>query len=265
MVKTSYEALKLERDGHVAIITLNRPEVLNAINRQLTMDLHAAMDEIAVDDDIRVVILTGEGRGFCAGADVGQMRDSLQGSGEAPPPRAARPEPEHLPVHIRALPQPVIAAVNGVAVGMGLSLALASDIRIASEAARFSSIFVKRSIVPDNGATYTLPRQVAPGIAAEMTLTGRIYDAQKASQMGLVNKVVPADKLMEEALAIANEIAANAPLGVRVTKQLLYRNDELTIQIARESAGNASLASTEDRREAVMSFMEKRDPVFKGR
>ena len=265
MPNSSYELLKLEREGHVAIITLNRPEKLNAINAQLRLDLRASLDEVAVDEDVRVVILTGAGRGFCAGADVGQMRVSLESRAEEPPRGRAEAERVPLPVAIRALPQPVIAAVNGVAAGMGLSIALASDIRIASEEARFASIFIKRSIVPDTGATYTLPRQVAPGIAAEMTLTGRIYDAQWAYQVGLVNKVVPADELIKEAMALANEIAANPPLGVRVTKQLLYRNDEFQEQINRESAGNAYLATTEDRREGLLSFLEKREPVFKGR
>jgi len=265
MSPSSYELLKMEREGHVAIITLNRPEKLNAMSAQLRLDLRAALDEVAVDNEVRVVILTGAGRGFCAGADVGQMRDRLEGQGEGKPQERARVDEVPIQVAIRALPQPVIAAVNGVAAGMGLSIALASDIRIASEEARFASIFIKRSIVPDTGATYTLPRQVAPGIAAEMTLTGRVYDAQWAYQVGLVNKVVPAGELIKEAMALANEIAANPPLGVRVTKHLLYRNDEFQEQIDRESAGNAYLATTEDRREGVLSFLEKREPVFKGK
>ena len=146
MSNSSYELLKLEREGHVAIIILNRPEKLNAINAQLSLDLRAVLDDVASHDDIRVVILTGAGRGFCAGADVGQMRDRLESGGDGPPQQQAQSGQVPLPVAIRALPQPVIAAVNGVAVGMGLSIALASDIRIASEEARFASIFIKRSI-----------------------------------------------------------------------------------------------------------------------
>ena len=265
MASSTDKAARLEIQGQVAIITLNRPEKLNAVNAQLRWDLRAALDSVAVNQDVRVIILTGEGRGFCAGADVSVMRDRLDGHVVEPTQQQIQSEQVPLPIAIRSQPQPVIAAVNGIAVGMGLSMALASDIRIASEEARFASIFIKRSIVPDNGATYTLPRQVAPGIAAEMTLTGRIYDAKWASEKGLVNKVVPADKLMEEALALANEIAANAPLGVRVTKQLLYKNDEFQEQITRESAGNAYLSTTEDRAEAVRAFMEKRQPSFKGK
>ncbi|MCH8224800.1 MAG: enoyl-CoA hydratase/isomerase family protein, partial [Chloroflexi bacterium] len=164
------------------------------------------------------------------------------------------------------LPQPVIAAINGVAAGAGLSIALASDIRIASDQARFSSIFVKRSLVPDNGASYLLPALAGAGVASEMALTGRIYDAQWALQKGLVNKVVPADQLMEEARSMAEEIASNPPLAVRSTKQLLISHMPEMYRVAREEhEANAPSNGSEDRREAVLSFIEKREPVYKGR
>jgi len=275
MVTELLDAVKLTIDGHVAIITLNRPERLNAVNTELREGLHSALDEVAVNDQVRAVILTGEGRGFCAGADVTGMRARAEGDEAS---IRARQEQEarggmkrypdqRLPVHIRSIPQPVIAAVNGVAAGMGLSIALSCDIRVASEQARFASIFIKRSIMPDNGATYFLPRQVGPGVAAEMALTGNVYDAKWALEKGLVNKVVPHDSLMAEARAYAETIAGNPPIGVRMTKYLIQRGTDADLDQAmdNESYYNSMAAQTEDRKEAVLSFLEKREPQFKGK
>ena len=269
------DAVKLSIDGQVAIITLNRPERLNAVNSELTEGLHSALDEVAASDQVRAVILTGEGRGFCAGADLTGMRAGAEGDEatirarqeqEAQKGMKRYPD-QRLPVHIRSIPQPVIAAVNGVAVGMGLSIAMSCDIRVASEQARFASIFIKRSIMPDNGATYFLPRQVGPGVASEMALTGNIYDAQWALEKGLVNKVVPHDSLMAEARAYAETVAGNPPIGVRMTKYLIQRGMDANLEqaLANESYYNLLSAQTEDRREAILSFLEKRDPQFKGR
>ena len=152
-----------------------------------------------------------------------------------------------------------------MAAGAGLSITLACDIRIASEAARFSCIFVKRSLVPDTGASYTLPTLVGPGIAAEMALTGKVYDAPWALQVGLVNRVISADQLMEEARALGEEIAGNPPLAVRASKQILYAGRDLNDVLPMETAASAPMSDSEDRREAVLSFVENRQPVYKGR
>lgn len=259
----TYETVMVEQVGHVAVVTLNRPERLNAINAQLSRDIAVSMRDIEANGDIRVVVLTGAGRGFCAGADVRGMADRYEGN--APAAVAAE---EGLPgplMAIRRLPIPVIAAVNGPATGMGFSISLACDIRLASEAARFASIFVKRSYVPDTGASYMLPRLIGPGQAALMAYTGRVVDAEWALKSGIVSEVFPAERLMEEAIAVGTEIAANPPLAIQATKRLLYDNDELQAQVDRESAENALMSGTEDRKEAVFSFVEKRAAVFKGR
>lgn len=264
----SYETLHLERAGHVATLTLNRPEKLNAFNRRLTRDFHNALGELEGEfPDIRVLILTGAGRGFCSGADVneqaeGRSQEAGQQGGRTGIADSILTVAPRLP----RLPQPVIAAVNGVAAGAGLSIALASDIRVASDQARFSSIFIKRSLVPDNGASYILPALAGMGAAAEMALTGRIYDARQALQMGLVNKVVSGDQLIEEARSLAEEIASNPPLAVRATKQLLNSHLPDLYRIAKlEHDANGPYNGSEDRREAVLSFIEKRQPVYKGR
>jgi enoyl-CoA hydratase/carnithine racemase len=263
MVVRSYELLSVERTGHVAIITLNRPEKLNALNPPLVAEFHAALDEIASEEDIRVVIVTGAGRGFCSGADVNRQLESLQGTAD---PAPEGPGITALAPHLQRIPQPVIAAINGVSAGAGFGVALASDIRIASEAARFSCIFVKRSLVPDTGSSFTMLRLLGKGLAMEMALTGSIYDAQWALEKGLVNKVVPADRLLDEAMELAQTIASNPPICVRSIKQLVHEHDgDIENVLHLESAANAPAYGSEDRLEAVKSFLEKREPVYKGR
>lgn len=265
MVFHGYELLKVDRTGHVATITLNRPEKLNALSLQLTAELHAALDELSNESDVRVLVLTGAGRGFCSGADVDEQLESLENR-QAHSSIPQRPGMAALGPHIRRISQPVIAAINGVAAGAGLAIALACDIRLASEEARFSCLFVKRSLVPDGASSYTLPRLVGHGIAMEMALTGNIYNAQWALEKGLVNRVVPTARLMEKAIALANDIASNPPICVRSIKELLYEHDQDLLDVLpKESAANIPAADTEDRLEAVRSFLEKRPPVYKGR
>lgn len=260
-----YETLSVERQGHIATITLNRPERLNALNRRLTHELHEALDEVSDDfPNTRVVVLTGAGRGFCSGADVEMQAEQLGGDAE-PPPYDPFDSITALGPHVRRTTQPVIAAVNGAATGAGLSLALASDIRIASEAARFAAIFVKRSLVPDTGASAALPDLVGLGIAAEMAYTGRIYDAAWALRHDLVNTVVPPERLLPEAYALAEEICNNPPLCVRAIKPLLHRRQSLQEALPHEHEANEPHRRSADRRESVVSFLEKRPPIYHGR
>ena len=266
-----YEFFIVETTGHVSTVTLNRPDKLNALSHAMTKEFHVVLDNVEAQfPDVRALILTGAGRGFCSGADVVEQRTTLDGGGEQPPPgRIHAPRTVSITAlasRLRSLPQATIAAVNGVAAGAGLALALACDIRIASEAARFSSIFIKRSLMPDTGASYTLPRLVGFGVAAEMTLTGGMYGAAWAKDKGLVNDVSPEERLIEEAMSMASEIASNPPLAVRAAKELMYKLDMDLQEVAeREMNANLPLRYTEDRLEAATSFLEKRAPVYKGR
>jgi enoyl-CoA hydratase/carnithine racemase len=261
----AYEHLEVTRDGHVATVRLNRPERLNALNAGLVHDLNDAFDELdAAFPDVRAVILTGTGRGFCSGADLANAIAAANGA-EAPPsydPRALIPA---LAPRMRRAVQPIIAAVNGLATGAGFSLALAADIRIASDDARFASIFVRRGVAVDTGSSVSLPDLVGLGTASEMAFTGRLFDAQWALRNGLVNSVVPHEALMDAAAELAREIAANPPLTVRSTKALLMRRYRLEDALPHEDAANALGRLTEDRAEAMKAFAEKRAPVYHGR
>ena len=257
MAVRDYELLKLSFSGYVAVITLSRPEKLNALNAQLIDELHSALDELSSNDVIRVVVVTGAGRGFCSGADVNELLDSSD--------TVSHPITT-LSTHIRQNRQPVIAAVNGIAAGAGLAIALACDIRLASEEAKFSSIFVKRSLVPDCGTSYTLPRLVGLGVAMEMALSGNIYDAQWALEKGLVNKVVPTADLMNDTMILANDIALNPPICVRSTRDLIYEHyQNLRGILERERVADIPASDSEDALEALRSFLEKRLPIFKGK
>jgi enoyl-CoA hydratase/carnithine racemase len=261
----AYENVEVERVGHVGIIRLNRPKLLNALSPGLCLDLNDALDELEAEfPEIRAIVLTGNGRGFCSGADLsGQIAAANgQSAPQAYNPRALIPP---LAPRFRRMSQPIIAAVNGVAAGAGFSLSLASDIRIASDQARFASIFVKRALVPDTGSSESMVDLVGLGIASEMAFTGRLFDAQWALDKGVVNSVVPHERLMDEAMALANEISGNPPLTVRSAKQLLNRRFWLEDSLAHEHDANAPSMPSSDRVEALKAFVEKRDPVYQGR
>ena len=267
-MNTDFQHIDLERRNHVALITLQRPDRLNALNRLMAQELHDALDQVAGEfSEIRAIIITGAGRGFCSGADVGDMPARMAEGGDRAP-NNADPGPSitmRLAPHLREIPQPIISAVNGVAAGAGLGIALASDIRLASEGARFTSVFVKRSLVPDAGVSEILIALAGPGIAAEMSYTGRVYDARWALSKGLVNDVIPEDELMPQAEALANEIAANPPLAVKAIKGLFnVHHTSLNKVILAEHRANDPLRGTNDQKEAVQAFLEKRSPKFTG-
>ena len=263
----NHHYLSFGKMDHIRLLTLRRPEVMNALNRELTAELHSVLDELpSMFPLVRVLILTGEGRGFCSGADLARMASSSSENRRSGLPAGQRRRrTQELAPGLRSIPQPVVAAVNGAAIGAGLSLALASDIRIASESARFSSIFVKRGLVPDTAASATIAAIAGHAVAAEMSLSDLIYDASWALRNGLVSRIVPAEDLMVEAMEIANEIASNPPLAVRQTKRLMRsQSPDWHDAIQYEDAAAEPLRDTKDHKEAILSFVEKRPPKYTG-
>jgi enoyl-CoA hydratase len=257
--------------GGVTRVTLNRPESLNAMSYQLVLDLHAALDAVQQDRECRVVILTGAGRGFCAGFDINNPgpEPGAQDLGRVQRMFGAMDDFYGLISHMRALRQPVIAAVNGAASGGGFAIALGADIRVASTAAKFNAAFIRVGYSAcDIGVSYLLPRLVGSARATELMLTGRLFDAEEALRIGLVLEVTPPEGLMAAAERVAQDIARNSPLGVEMTKEVLQLNIDapsLEAAIALEKRTNILTTFTEDRQEAIDAFREKRPPNYRHR
>jgi enoyl-CoA hydratase/carnithine racemase len=256
-----YETLLVDRprDG-VVLVTLNRPARMNAITFQMFDEMHDLCRGLLSDRDARAVVITGAGRGFCAGLDL----DDAETLPDMTPHEMMLGQ-QHWAgafVNFHELPQPVIAAVNGPAAGGGLGLALAADIRLASPAARFNAAFVRIGLsAGDVGVSWSLPRVVGLGRAAEIMLTGRFVDAEEAATIGLVNRVVPEDRLLDESFAIAEQIAANTPFGVTLTKRVLNANVDagsLSQAVEVENRGQTLATRGQDFREALAAFREKR-------
>ncbi|MBE0480806.1 MAG: enoyl-CoA hydratase/isomerase family protein [Dehalococcoidia bacterium] len=262
-----YDTIILQKENGVAVMTLNRPESLNAVSPAMWFELSAVFEEVRNDDSLRVLVLTGAGRGFCAGADVAETL-TLAVSGNAPPrTKEQLKEPVGAAgLKLAQLGKPTVAAVNGVAAGMGFSLAAACDIRIASENARFVNAFVRNGLIPDNGLTYFLPRLVGWSRALEIMYTGSRITADEAEKIGLVNRVVPQDELMGSALEVAGRIAEAAPIAVEMTRRtaLMALSCSLEELIAFETYAQKVCLESEDFKEGVAAFLEKRPAVFKG-
>lgn len=259
--------VRYEIDEHIATVTLNRPEVMNALNREAYARLEQAFRDAHSDPEVRCVIVTGEGRAFCSGDDVKQLMLGEQRDQTQQRLRDVRPRPTPAALAIWECDKPVIAAVNGAAVGWGMDLTLLCDIRIASEAAKFGELFIKRGLVSDIGGLWRLPRIVGPSKAAELLFTGDVIDAQEALRIGLVSQVVPPDGLMDAAGALARKIAANPPIAMRYMKEGLRKSIHADIWEMGAYVGSslAYLFTTEDHREGALAFVERREPVFKGR
>jgi enoyl-CoA hydratase len=255
-------------DG-IALLTLDRPERLNAMSRELVTDLHAALADAGDDPDCRVVILTGAGRGFCSGLDLKETGDLAEAGGGPPAALRAQQHIASLVTQLRGLSKPVIAAVNGPATGGGLALALACDVRVAAESARFNVAFIRVGLSGcDIGVSYLLPRLVGASRAFELMLTGRMVESAEADRIGLVSRVVPDGGVVDAALETAELIRANSPFGVWMTKEVMWSNLEAgSLQGAIDLENRTQLLSsyTGDMREALDAFLEKRPPEFSGR
>ena len=262
----TFEMLTVETSDHICTITLNRPKVYNAFNDQLTFELQDALKQAERDHDVRVIIITGAGKAFCSGQDLGDLKERYVPG--YVPKFAKDLDRRYNPIAKRIInmEKPVIAAINGVAAGAGCSLALACDIRIASQHASLIEVFINVALIPDTGSTYTLPRLVGLGKAKELCFTGDKVDAEEALRIGLVNRVVDADQLMDETRRLAKKLASLPSRGIALTKRLLNQSfdNDLENQLRAESFAQDTAGRTEDHFEGVSAFLEKRKPQFKG-
>lgn len=255
----TYETLIFEKKDNIRVITLNRPERLNAMNFQIAVDLESVIAEIEEDEQARAVILTGAGRAFSAGGDIKDMAD----------PNAKNPPLGRYIFFnkVEDVSKPVIAAINGICIGGGLELALCCDFRITSDAAKFGQAEVKLGIMPGGGGTARLPRLIGPGRAKEFLYFGDFIDAQEAYRIGLVNKVVPPEGLMDEAMKWARELAERPPLSLKMIKDCVNIGMQMDLLSAIDYEAKCAkmLFTTEDSVEGTTAFVEKRKPNFKGR
>ncbi len=254
--------IQVAQENMVAVVTVDRPERLNALNTQALQELLESFERLARDSSVRAIIVTGAGdRAFIAGADIAEMKD--KGPSEA---LAFARLGQAVCSAIEAAPQPVIAAINGYALGGGCEIALACDIRLASETAVLGQPEVTLGVPPGWGGTQRLPRVIGPGLARELIYTGRRVGAQEALRIGLVNAVYPPGELLERARALAADIARNAPVAVRLSKEAIRRGLDVDLEtgLALEAQAFALAFSTADQREGMSAFLEKRSPEFRG-
>lgn len=257
-----FETITLERRGKVAVLTINRPDKLNALSSKVHQEGVAALDELRADDSVRVVVITGSGeKAFIAGADISEFE------GQTPVTQRNTFQERSLFNSLDTFPKPVIAMVNGFCLGGGNELAMACDIRIASENAKFSQPEINLGIMCGGGGTQRLPRLVGEGRAMEMALTGDMIDAATAEKFGLVNHVYPIDQLEAETMKLAEKIAEKAPVALQLSKEAVKfaSRSNLDEGLRREVDLFAICFSTEDKKEGVAAFLEKRKPEFKGR
>jgi 2-(1,2-epoxy-1,2-dihydrophenyl)acetyl-CoA isomerase len=252
-------------DGRVGTITLNRPGKLNAFAGEMRQELAGVVGEATSDDRVRVVVITGAGRAFCAGADVAYLQDLIT-TGDWESARELVEVGAKVVSAIASLPKPVIAAVNGPAAGGGANLALACDVRIASDRASIGQTFNRIGLHPDWGGTYFLPRLVGPAKALELMFTGDMIEAQEGLRLGLFNRVVPHERLMEETRALAERLAEKPPIALALAKQAVRRSFDATLQVMLdvELDHQSRCFTSEDAREGISAFLEKRAPVFRG-
>jgi len=254
----AYENIILEKEDGVAVLTFNRPEAMNALNNQTRAEFRAALEEVAADDGVRVLILTGSGKAFVAGSDIKELQQTT--------PLSAH-DIVRLGDMVYNYEKPVIAAVNGFCLGGGCEIAMGCDFIIASEKAKFGQPEINLGLIPGGGGTQRLQRLVGPGRAKELILTGDIIRADEADRIGLANKVVPMDELLPTAKEIAAKIASKSPAAAKIAKQAINRGMQTGLDdgLAYEREMYSLALTLEDKKEGVAAFVEKRKPEFVGR
>ena len=259
-----FSTVTVEQEDGVATVTMNRPERKNAFNDLMLVECHAALDQASRDRATRVIVLTGAGDAFCTGGDVAGMGEAI-----SPVDRKALlwDKMQAIPRLVERIEQPVIAMVNGDAIGGGMDVALMCDMRIASQKARFSEAYVRIGLVPGDGGSYFLPRLVGMAKALELLLTGDFIDGIEAARLGVVNRAVPPERLRDETYALARKIASRPPLAVRLTKRLTYQSARADLSGALDAASShvVLVQQSEDHVEAVKAFLEKRPGRYSGR
>ncbi len=258
---------RLEKSEQVATITLNRPDHMNTINAIMLNELVSHFEDVSLDEEIRVVIFTGEGRAFSAGADITDIDEFLGLQKELAENQDTLKLMNRVALAIRHTPKPVVAAVNGVAAGGAANLVLACDIIVASEKAKLAEVFINIGLVPDGGGTYFLPERIGYYRAAEIIFTGKILSAQEALDLGLYNRVVPHEEVMSTAREVAQELAQKPPLALAAVKAILNREavPRLRAHLEDEVCAQRAMFKTQDAREGITAFFEKRKPNFTGK
>jgi enoyl-CoA hydratase/carnithine racemase len=265
----TYEHIRITRDDGIVTLTFNRPETRNSMTPAMGDEVVRAVDDIRADPSARVVVLTGSGKAFSSGGDLGMLaRDTgASRAGEAPSMAGSPRDFYARYLAIRNLPVPTIAAINGHAIGAGLCIALACDLRVAVADAKMGMTFTRLGIHPGMGATYFLPRLIGAARACELFFTGRVFDAAEAERLGIVNRTASRDSFEATVQALAREIASSGPVAVRMVKKAIYRGTEHTLEemLDYESLNQGLTFMTADAREGVAAVIEKREPKFVGR
>jgi enoyl-CoA hydratase/carnithine racemase len=271
LAERKYETIRVERDGAVDWLVLDRPEALNAINTQMVTELRDYFGGLLENTDTRIVVMRGEGRAFCAGLDIKQSGRMVDSSGHKPVGRGFGFQGYLAEVYLlmRRCPQPIISLIQGPACGGGFAFALASDIRIAAESVRMNAAFIRIGLSScDMGTSYFLPRLVGTSLASELMLTGRFIEADRALSAGLVSEVVPDDRLLAAAKPYLDEMLTTSPMGLRMTKEglsMAVDANSLEAAMAIENRNQIMCSGTEDAREGMRAFLEKRPPVYSGK